>query len=109
MPHIFAVICYFIFVCFRKVATRLLDRNKTVFKILLEDMAIKSLVLQLKLMTLVMVYVEICARENVPVYCNKATGVGIMQNDAVADVIIQYIRIQVFKVFLLTKMNHIIQ
>ena len=48
-------------------------------------MAIKILVLQLKLMTLVMVYVEICARENVPVYCNKATGVN-MQNDAVAGV-----------------------
>ena len=45
-------------------------------------MAIKSLVLQLKLMTLVMIYVEICARENVPVYCKKATGVD-MQNDAV--------------------------
>ena len=48
-------------------------------------MAIKSLVLQLKLMTLVMVYVEICARENVPVYCNKATGVD-MHNDAVSGV-----------------------
>ena len=45
-------------------------------------MAIKSLVLQLKLMTLVMIYVEICARENVPVYCKKATGVD-MQNDTV--------------------------
>ena len=48
-------------------------------------MAVKSLVLQLKLMTLVMLYVEICARENVPVYCNKATGAD-MQNDAVAGV-----------------------
>ena len=48
-------------------------------------MAIKSLVLQLELMTLVIVYVEICARENVPVYCNKATGVN-MQNDAVAGI-----------------------
>ena len=48
-------------------------------------MAIKSLVLGLKLMTLMMVYVEICARENVPVYCNKATDVD-MQNDAVAGV-----------------------
>ena len=45
-------------------------------------MAIKSLVLQLKLMTLVMGYIEICARENVPIYCNKATGVD-MQNDVV--------------------------
>ena len=86
MPHIFAVIYdYFIFVYFRKVATPLLDRNKTVFKILLIDMTIKSLVLQLKLMPLVMVYVEICARENAPVYCNKATGVD-MQNDAVTGV-----------------------
>ena len=91
MPHIFDVIYdYFIFVCFRKVATQLLDRNKTVFEILLKDMAIKSLVLQLKLMTWVMEYVEICARESVPVYCNKATGLD-MQNDAVAGVIIQYI------------------
>ena len=48
-------------------------------------MAIKSLVLQLKLMSLVMVYVEICARENAPVYCNEATGVD-MQNDAVTGV-----------------------
>ena len=76
---------YFIFVCFRKVVTPLLDRNKTVFEILLKDTAIKSLVLQLKLMTLVLVYNEIFARENVPVYCNKAKGVD-MQNDAVAGV-----------------------
>ena len=53
-------------------------------------MAIKSLVFQLKLMTLVMVYAEICARENVPVYCNKVTGID-MQNDGAAGVIIQYI------------------
>ena len=71
---------YFIFDCFRKVATPLLDRNKTVFKILM-----KILVLQLKLMALVMVYVEICARVNVPVYCNKAAGID-MQNYAVAGV-----------------------
>ena len=48
-------------------------------------MAIKSLVLQSKLMTLMMVYVEICARKNVPVYCNKATGAD-MQNGTVAGV-----------------------
>ena len=36
-------------------------------------------------MALVMVYVEICAREDVLVYCNKATGAG-MRNDAVAGV-----------------------
>ena len=53
-------------------------------------MAIKSLIFQLKLMTLVMVYAEICARENVPVYCNKVTGID-MQNDGAAGVIIQYI------------------
>ena len=61
------------------------DRNKTVFEISLKDMDIKSLVLQLKLRTLVMVYVEIRARENALVYCNKATCVG-MLNDAVAGV-----------------------
>ena len=48
-------------------------------------MDIKSLVLQLKLMTLVMVDVEIYARENAPVYCNKAACVD-MLNDAVAGV-----------------------
>ena len=47
-------------------------------------MAMKSLVLQLKLMALVMVYVEICARD-VSVNCNKATGIN-MQNHAVAPV-----------------------
>ena len=36
-------------------------------------------------MTLAIVCVEICARENVPVYCNKATGAG-MQNDTVSGV-----------------------
>ena len=81
MPRIFAVIYdYIIFVCFRKVTTPLLDRNKIVFEILLKYMAIKNLVLQLKLMALLIVYVEICARKNIPVYCNKATGVD-MQND----------------------------
>ena len=63
----------------------MVDRNKTVFEIPLKDMAIKSLVLQLKLITLMMVYLETCARENAPVYCNKATGVD-MQNDALAGV-----------------------
>ena len=48
-------------------------------------MTFKSLVLQLKLMELVMVYVEIRARKNVSVYCNKATGVD-MQNDAITGV-----------------------
>ena len=48
-------------------------------------MAMKSLVLQLKLMTLVMVYVEICARGDVSVNCNKAKGIN-MQNHAVARV-----------------------
>ena len=32
-----------------------------------------------------MVYVKICARKNVPVYCNKATSID-MENDAVARV-----------------------
>ena len=61
----------------------LLARNKTVFEILLKNKAINILVLQLKLMALVMVSVEICARENLLVYCNKASGIE-MQNDAVA-------------------------
>ena len=60
-------------------------RNKTVFEISLKDIDIKSLVLQLKLMTLVMVYVEICAKENAPVYCDKATCVDVL-DDAVAGV-----------------------
>ena len=86
MPRISAVIYdYFIFVCFRKAATPFLDRNKSVFEILLKDMAIKSLFLQLQLTTLVMVYVEICATENVAVYCTKAAGIDV-QNDAVAGV-----------------------
>ena len=77
MPHIFAVIHDYLifFFFFRNFATTLLDRKKTVFEILMKDMDIKSFVLQLKLVTLVMVYVDICARENAPVYCNKATGV----------------------------------
>ena len=76
---------YFIFVCFREVTIPLRYINKTVFEILLKGMAIKNLVLQLKLMALAMVYVEFCARGNVPVYCNKATGIN-MQNHAVAGV-----------------------
>ena len=39
---------------------------------------------QLKLIALVTVYVEICAGGNVPVYCNKARGIG-KQNHAVAE------------------------
>ena len=62
---------YFIFVCFRNVATSLFDRNKTVFEILLKDMAMKSLDSQLKLMALVMVYVKICEGANVTIYYNK--------------------------------------
>ena len=45
----------------------------------------KSLGLQLKLITLAMVHVEICARQKAPVYSNKATGID-MQNHAVAGV-----------------------
>ena len=56
-----------------------------VFEILLKDIAIKSLVLQLKVIKFVIVYVGICARENVPIYCNKATGAD-MHNDTVARV-----------------------
>ena len=63
----------------------MLDRNKRVFELLLKDMAMKSLVLQLMLMVLVMVWVEICARGSVLVYCNNATGVD-MQDDALTGV-----------------------
>ena len=77
---------YFIFVCFRKVATPLFDRNKTLFEILLKGMAKKSLDRQLKLMTLVMVYAEICARGNVPIYY-KATDIN-MQNLAFTGVMV---------------------
>ena len=61
---------YFIFVYFKKVATPLFDRSKTVFEILLKEIPMKGLDLQLKLMTLMMVYVEFCARRNVPIHCN---------------------------------------
>ena len=47
----------------------------------------KSLVLQLKLMALVMVYVEIYARGNIPVYCNRAKGIN-MQSHAVAGFVV---------------------
>ena len=50
------------------------DRNKIVFEILMKHMTIKSLDRQLKLMALVMVYIEICARLNVPIYY-KVTGI----------------------------------
>ena len=63
-----------------------LIETKPVFEILLKDMAMKSLDRQLKLMTLVMVYIEICARGNVAFYC-KATGIG-TQILAVARVIV---------------------
>ena len=68
-----------------KISIPLLDRNKTVFEILLKDMVMKKFVLQLKLVRLVIVYVEICARENVAIYFNKATGID-KQNHAVAGV-----------------------
>ena len=76
---------FFIFVSFRKIVILLLYRNKTVFERLQKDMAIESLVLQIKLMTLLMAYVKICAREKVRVCCIKATGID-MQNDTVARV-----------------------
>ena len=86
MPHIFAVVHdYSIFVCFKKFATLLLKRNKATSEILLKDKGINSLVLQLSLLALVVVYVETRAREKAPVHCNRAIGVG-MLNDAVAGV-----------------------
>ena len=53
---------------------------------LLEGMAMKRFDRQLKLMELVMVYIEICARGNVPIYY-KETGID-MQNLAVAGVMV---------------------
>ena len=49
-------------------------------------MAMKRFDRQLKLMELVMVYIEICARGNVPIYY-KETGID-MQNLAVAGVMV---------------------
>ena len=49
-------------------------------------MAMKSLDCQLKVMSFVMVHVEICARGNIPIYY-KATGID-MQNLAAAGVIV---------------------
>ena len=76
---------YFVFIYFSKVFIPLFDRKKAVSEILLKDMAIKILYHQLMLMALVMVYVEICARGNVPIY-HKAWAIE-MQNFAVAGVI----------------------
>ena len=64
-----------------------IETRKTVFEILLKDMVMKSLGRQLKLMALVMVYVEICARGNVPIYY-KTTDIDDMQHLAVAGVIV---------------------
>ena len=64
----FHAVHYFIFVYFRKVVIPLFDRNKSVFEIMLRDMDMISLNCQLKLMALVMVYVEIVARGNVPLF-----------------------------------------
>ena len=61
----------------------------------MKDTALRSLDHQLKLMTLVMIYIEICARGNVPIYC-KATGID-MQNLAVAGVIVVHTVIVIFK------------
>ena len=65
--------------------------TKTVFEILPKDMAMKGLDRQLKLMTLVMVYIEICARGNVPI-SYKATSID-MQILAVAGVIVIVVHI----------------
>ena len=78
-----------ILVYFRKVGTPWFGKNKTVLEILMKGMAMKSLYDQLKLMILVMVYIEIYARGNVPIYY-KATGIY-MQNLVVAGVIVVHI------------------
>ena len=80
---------YYILVCFRKVATLLFDRKKTVFEILLKEMAMKSLDRQLKLMALVIVCAQICVRRNVSIYY-KATGID-MQSPAVAGVTVMVV------------------
>ena len=43
----------------------LFDRNRSIFEILLRDIAMKSLNYQVKLMTLVMVYIQIGAKGNI--------------------------------------------
>ena len=52
----------------------------------MKDMTMKSLHYQVKLMTLMIVYIKICARRNSPIYC-KATSIDI-ENLAVAGVIV---------------------
>ena len=61
--YILAYVCslwydYFIFVYFRKVTIPLLNKKNSNFEMLLEDMAMKGLNRQIKLMALVMVYLE---------------------------------------------------
>ena len=78
---------YFIFICFRKFAISLFDKNKSVFEILLTDIAMKISDCQLKLMALITVYVEVCVRGNVPICRTKLIGIN-MQNLAVAGVVV---------------------
>ena len=59
----------------------------SLFQILPKDMTTESLDRQLQL---VMVYVGICARVDIPIDCTKLTDV-IMQNLAVAGVIVAHI------------------
>ena len=53
---------------FGKLSSHCLIETSQVFEILLRDMAMKSLNYELKLIALVMVYVEIGARGNVPIF-----------------------------------------
>ena len=51
-----------------KLAPHFSMETKTVIEILMKEMAMKSFDHQLKLMTLVIVYIKICARGNSPIY-----------------------------------------
>ena len=66
------------------------ETRQSLIKILLKDMAKKTLDCQLKLMALVTVYVTICTRGNFPIYSSKATGID-LQNLAVAGVTVVHI------------------
>ena len=102
---------YFIFVSFKKVAAPLLDKNKAVFEILLKDMAMKSLVLQSKLMALVMLYLELLQEEIFlfTVTKQQASTCRIMQLLELNSIeLVKTWNNHKFKAFCLTKMNHII-
>ena len=75
---------------FRKVFIALFGKNRSVIAVLFKDMAMKSLDRQLKIETLMMVYVEICVRANIFIYGTKTTGID-KQNLAVTEVIMFHV------------------